>query len=252
MIRYDEPLSRAAVWSRRLALFALPVTAMGIVFARFGDGDEIKVLSGVMAGLFLAALAVVLAVGAFVVIWVRGDRGGRHASMGFLLGLMLLAYPAFVMVRGIGLPPLTDITTDVANPPRMTVALIERKSYENEVEYPGERYAIRQLSSYPDITPILLDLPIADVHALTLDVMRQRGWRIASGADLLPSNEMQVEAVATTPLMGFKDDVVVRLQSQQRGTRVDIRSSSRLGDRDFGANADRVRALLAELRQAGR
>ena len=50
--------------------------------------------------------------------------------------------------------------------------------------------------------------------------------------------------------MGFRDDVVIRVSAAGAGTRVDMRSASRYGLSDFGANAARIRSLLDDIDDA--
>jgi uncharacterized protein (DUF1499 family) len=72
------------------------------------------------------------------------------------------------------------------------------------------------------------------------------GWAIAAQVP----DEGRIEATATTFWFGFKDDVVIRLRPEAGGTRVDVRSESRVGGSDVGANAARIRAYSRKLREA--
>lgn len=252
-IAFDDPVSRAAIWSRRLALFALPVLIVAGGVARWGRVDTLASLAAVGSGLLLSALAICLALIAFTVIWIGGYRGARRAFTGLLLGAAVLAYPAFIAASNYALPALSDVSTDVASPPVFRVAASERRADENPIDYPGQRIAIMQLAAYPDIGPIVLNLPLIEVQALALDVARNKGWRIVAGEEAAPENaEVQIEAVAKSLLLGLESDIAIRLRPQDRGTRVDMRAASRFGTADFGANAEYIRDYMSNLASVGR
>jgi hypothetical protein len=117
----DEPLSRLAAWSGRLALFALVAVLISVLVVR-GDLLEIRpALAMFGAALALAGLAILLSLGAAVVIWRQGLSGIGRAVTGFFLGLALLAYPAYLGLRAYKRPPIQDISTDTARPPRFDV-----------------------------------------------------------------------------------------------------------------------------------
>jgi hypothetical protein len=110
----EEPVSRAAIWSRKIAWFALAVTAVAVAFMRFGLVDVLPGAISLATGLGLAALAVLMAFAAFVRIWMEGRRGVGAAVKGLVLALLILAYPGFYALRGLTLPNLNDVSTDIA------------------------------------------------------------------------------------------------------------------------------------------
>src|SRR6478609_609376 len=123
---FDEPMSRLAAWSGRLALFALAVAVLSILIVRANVLEIEPALATFGAALALAGLAVLLALLSFVSIWRHGRPGLGRAAGGLLLGLTLLAYPAYLGYRASKLPALTDITTDTDNPPRF-IALAKQR-----------------------------------------------------------------------------------------------------------------------------
>ncbi|GGE35897.1 hypothetical protein GCM10007276_11680 [Agaricicola taiwanensis] len=248
----EEPLSRAAVLSRLIALFAIPVTAIAVLVARSGQVETIPAVAAVASGLLLALLAVLLAFVSFGSIWVNGYRGGRLACIGLVIGAALLAYPLYTIADGLSYPAIADVTTDVANPPAFRGAVLERQLGENSLVYGGESVALDQLAAYPEIVPVTTDLPPEETHAIALQLMRDRGWRVIAGEKPGEGGLSQIEAVASSPLLGLKSDIAVRIQPQTRGSRVDMRSASRFGSRDFGANAHIVRGYMTELLAATR
>ena len=95
--------------------------------------------------------------------------------------------------------------------------------------------------------PLDLAAPPERVFPAVEAAARSLGWEIVA---VVPA-EGRLEATATTSWFGFKDDVVVRVRAHGAGTRVDVRSLSRIGVGDLGTNAARVRAFLARLRASG-
>ena len=243
---HDEPMSRLAVWSRRLALFALAVAALSIVVLRSNLLEIVPALATFGAALVCAALAVLLAVPAFVVIWRQGRSGLGSALAGLTLGLLLLTYPGYLGYRATKLPPISDITTDPSNPPRFEQ--LARLRPADRVAYPGAAVAEQQRAAYPDIGPLQVDAPVKTVYDVALALVTKRKWHIADARSPGPTRrDGVIEATARTPIMGFRDDVVIRVSATADGARVDMRSASRYGLYDFGANAARLRSLLEDI-----
>ncbi|MES2562218.1 MAG: DUF1499 domain-containing protein, partial [Pseudomonadota bacterium] len=118
-----------------------------------------------------------------------------------------------------------------------------RRNTPNGPEYGGEKIASQQQAAYPDIQPRLLESPPAAAFDRALKAARNMGWEIIAAV----REEGRIEATATTRWFRFKDDVVIRVQPQGTGSRIDVRSKSRLGRSDLGANAKRIRAYWREL-----
>ena len=140
-------------------------------------------------------------------------------------------------------PPIHDISTDLEDPPRFVAAARIRSRWQNSPEHGGERVAAAQRRAYPDIAPLATRHTPAEVYERARHVMEGLGWRVLgedAGAGL-------IEAVDITPLLRFRDDVVVRIRAEAGGSRIDVRSASRLGRGDLGANAARVRRFLKAL-----
>jgi uncharacterized protein (DUF1499 family) len=245
----DEPMSRLALWSSRLAWFALAVAALSIIIVRSGLLEIVPALTTFAASLVLAGLAILLAFAAFVVIWRQGLRGLGRALLGLLLGVALLAYPAYLGYRASRLPAISDITTDPANPPRFDV--LARLRPRGSDAYPGARVAALQRAAYPDIVPLQVDVPPRMAYDIALKLAIKRKWHVVDARPPVPGRrDGVIEAVARTMIMGFRDDIVVRVRAAGRGSRIDVRSASRYGVSDFGANAKRVAALLADIDDA--
>jgi len=245
----DEPVSRLAAWSGRIALFALAVAALSIVIVRSGLLEIEPALATFAAALIFAALAVLLSFLGFVAIWRQGLSGLGSAILGLLLGLLLLAYPGYLGYRASKLPSIHDITTDPDNPPRFDV--LARLRPRGSSDYPGAAVAQAQRAAYPDIAPLQESVPPKLAYDIALALVTKRKWHVVDARPPAAGRrEAVIEAVARTPIMGFRDDVVIRVSAAGDGARVDIRSASRYGLHDFGANAARIRSLLEDIDDA--
>lgn len=169
---------------------------------------------------------------------------------GVVLPVIALALAAIAVLlpwsfaqRARHVPPIHDITTDLTDPPSFVAVLPLRAHAPNPVTYGGDSVAALQRAAYPDIHPLHLDVPPSSAFARALAAARAMGWAIVA-AD---SAAGRIEATATTRWFGFKDDVVVRVRPDAGGSRVDVRSVSRVGVGDVGTNASRIRAYLARL-----
>ncbi|MFT4096997.1 MAG: DUF1499 domain-containing protein, partial [Rhodoblastus sp.] len=118
----EEPMSQAAVWSLRLAVFALAVAAVAVVVTRFQFVDAPAGLAVFGSSILLACIALLLAGTAAVVIWRTGRRGVGQTVGGIVLACLLLAFPAYLAFLSLRLPVLNDISTDIADPPQFSLS----------------------------------------------------------------------------------------------------------------------------------
>ncbi|MGB6535722.1 MAG: DUF1499 domain-containing protein [Xanthobacteraceae bacterium] len=262
----EEPVSRLAVWSRRLALFSLAATLVAIVIVRSGALDIVPALSTVAGALTLAVFAMLLAFGAGIFIWRDGLRGLRQAVSAVLIALALIAYPSYLAVQDYHLPAIYDVTTDPIDPPQFDRIARLRPRDANPIAYQGLYAAELQHRAYPDIQPEDTSASPQTAFDVAMKVMTKRRWRIVNarppreaGAERLPdlqalpgapARDGVIEAVARSLILGFPEDVVVRIRPTSDGTRIDVRSASRYGHSDFGSNAARVRGLIADIDDA--
>ncbi|MDC7789701.1 DUF1499 domain-containing protein [Rhodoplanes sp. TEM] len=244
----EEPLSRFAAWSRRLALFSLAVVLLAIVIARADLLDTLPVLATLGAGLALAVLGILAAFVAFGVIWQSGARGFGHAVTGLAIGAALIAYPSYLGWKATKLPMIADITTDAIDPPRFEVVARLRSRQANPVLYAGLYAAEQQRGAYPDIEPLMVAVTPEAAYEATMALVTKRKWRVINARQPQAGRrDGYIEAVAVTPIMAFRDDVAIRIRPVGAGTRIDMRSASRYGRLDFGVNAARIRSLLEDI-----
>ncbi len=245
----EQPPSRLAIWSRRIALFSLAATFIAIIVVRSGALEIVPALSTLGGALALAMLAILLAFGAAVSIWKDGVGGIGEAVTGLLIGLALIAYPLYVGVKAYKLPAIYDITTDPIDPPRFDAIARLRPRDANPVTYAGLYTAEQQRTAYSDIEPDMTSVSPQEAYDAAMKVITKRKWHVVDARPpqgTAPRDGL-IEAIARTPILGFRDDVAVRVRATHEGARIDVRSASRYGRHDLGANAARVRALIEDI-----
>ena len=194
--------------------------------------------------------AAYLGIAAAVVALITLLTPARRGVVGpLVLALLAGAGVAFVPWRWLQLarrlPSIHDITTDTEQPPEFVAVLRLRVGAPNPATYGGAEIAAAQREGYPDIRPLFLKLsPSAAFHRAQATAERMHWDLVATD-----SAAGRIEATATTPWFGLKDDVVIRVMPASMGSRVDIRSVSRVGGSDVGANARRIRKFLGEMQE---
>jgi uncharacterized protein (DUF1499 family) len=249
---FHRPTNPGSHRLARLAFFlallaALTVAACGPAHRYLGVDLDL-VLAVYRYGFYVAAAATALAL-ATIVPTRPGDRrrGFVAALLALAIGLAAAWPPAEWLLEARAAPRINDITTDTASAPAMVVTQQMRKGAPNPPAYPGNGTAALQRAAYPDIAPILLNVSPAEAFRRVDEVAMSMGWDIVARAP----GEGRIEAVDTSEWFGLQDDIVVRIRPEgTTGTRVDIRSKSRIGDSDFGANARRIRAFREKLKVA--
>jgi len=228
----SEPMSRLASWARNLAVFSVVAVVVSIVIVRFGFLEMKPALAT-----FFGAL---------------GSRGMSRVLLALLIDAIVLAYPAYLGLQYRKLPAIHDITTDPIDPPRFeALARLRTGDGTNTAVYAGLYSAEQQRIFYPDIETVELDLSAQRAFDLTRQLISRRKWLVIDEhAPQPPRLAGRIEAVARTPIMGFREDVAIRITSDGDGSRVDIRSASRYFESDLGSNAARVTKLIDDLNNA--
>jgi uncharacterized protein (DUF1499 family) len=238
--------------SHRLARMAFIMTCVAaLIVASAGPvhrflGIEIEPAFAIFRyGFYVAVAGVALAV-ATIVPTRPGDRrrGFVAALLAIVVGVAAAYTPLNWFLRAQQAPELNDITTDTNRPPPLVVTLQLRRGASNPATYPGANAAVLQRAAYPDITPVVLTDPPAEAFKKVDAAAMAMGWDVVARAPA----EGRIEAVATSLWFGFRDDIVIRIQPDGAGSRVDIRSKSRDGESDLGVNARRIREFIAKLK----
>lgn len=248
----SEPVSGLATWARNLAVFSAVASLVSIIIVRFGVLEVRPALATLFAALALAGLSILVALAGFIAIWQNGSRGMGRILLALLLDVLILAYPAYLAVQYRKLPAIHDITTDSIDPPKFeALARLRTSDGANPAVYAGLYSAEQQRLAYPDIDTVQLEVPVQKAYDVALDVVTKRKWRIVDArAPQPPRREGRIEAVARTPVMGFREDVAIRVLPDGVGSKVDIRSSSRYFESDLGSNAARVTKLIEDINTA--
>ncbi len=208
---------------------------------------------GFKAGIGLVKLSAYMSLAAIVVclvdisLWLVSivSSGMTLAMTGLLLAGVVASLTLRWKYKLESVPYIHDITTDTENPPAFESILPLRAGSPNPAEYGGPELAKQQKVGYPDLQPGSLSGSPAATFPKALSAAREMGWEIVSS----DPKTLRIEATDTTPWFGFKDDVVVRLSASPIGSRIDVRSVSRVGKSDIGTNARRIRAYLARVHE---
>ena len=230
-------LQLAAILALILLIVAGPGTRLEFWDFRFG-------FSLMRWAVYLGAGAAVLALVLLLIPRTRRGQAGILA-VALVIGLGVAAVPAWQLLQVRSLPMIHDITTDFVDPPAFQAVLALRADAPNPPEYEGEEIARQQREAYPDIQPLLTSTHPAITFEHALETAENMGWEIVA-AD--PERGI-IEATDTTFWFGFQDDVVIRILADPDGSRVDMRSKSRVGMSDVGANARRIRRFMEQLEE---
>jgi uncharacterized protein (DUF1499 family) len=244
----EQKPARGTGWCGIGSWFAglgLGAAAIGLMGARAGL-SSIGAFSAFGIGVLicLVALAVLL-----IGLLLSKGSGGAHSPArvwgAFVAAAVLVAISYGGFSSSGGAPPIHDITTDIDNPPAFdkVIALREADGAQNPPEYAGAETAAQQQAAFPDLETLRLQQPRDEVFAAAEAAARGMGWEIVAADAALG----RIEATETTDWFRFRDDVVIRISAAGDMTEVDIRSKSRVGMGDMGANAARIRAFLVAL-----
>ena len=236
-----------------LALAACAVAVLGLAllgaagpFYRMGVLSLANAFTLLRWAAYVGIAAIVLALPPAFIGYARGQRARvLVAALALLGGAAVFGIPFQLQQSARSLPPIHDITTDLDNPPVFQAVVPLRADAQNSLDRPSD-LAQQQREGYPDLAPVTLSIPADQAFDRALAAAQDAGWRIVT-AD---KGAGRIEATDTTRWFGFQDDVVVRLTPWGAGTRIDVRSVSRIGRGDVGTNARRIRRYLQAL-QAG-
>jgi len=235
--------SRWAVLAAILGCVGVFDVLLGPALIHTGLASPMRGFGLFQLGLLSGLLALLTGVVALVRTRAGSGRGGRElAWLGLGCGLALLAVGLGGARPGSGAPLINDITTDPTDPPGFEAALRESANQGRNMDYPSGNGPL-QTAAYADLAPIRVSSPPARALELAEETARKLGWEIV---DVEPG-EGRLEARQVSKVFMFVDDIVVRIRPRGAGAVVDVRSKSRDGRGDLGANAERIRAFVAEI-----
>lgn len=231
--------SKWAIWARRFGSLALPLAVVPVFMhrERFITSADFHLVELVAMG--VAALALVLAVGAFARLWVTGDEGWGKAAMGLLLSLVCLVPLGIVLALAASYPPVTDVTTDFERPPGL-VSQVETRPWTAE-----ERAALE--AAFPNARTRTYPVEAPQIYAVAAQLAEEKGWELRARRE--PQSalaEGQINAIATT-LLGWRDEVAIRVSGTPEGSAVAMRATALHGLHDLGENGRHIEDFLAAL-----
>jgi uncharacterized protein (DUF1499 family) len=225
---------------------------MAVALSRLHAADPVASLTVFAASLTMAVFAALLAGSAFVISWRTGIRGAGQAAVACALSFALLGYPAFLTIVAFALPPIHDVSTDLSSPPTFLLSAKARMARAGHTPpQMSEETQAALRPAYPDLQTAVVPLDSTGAYQLALAVAVDLGWRIVDSEPPNLSGEggALIEATDRSLFFGFVDDIAIRITPGATQTAIDVRSVSRVGRHDFGANARRVRKFLAAVRE---
>lgn len=246
---HDEPRSGFAILALLLALgalLALLLAPIGYKQEWWDYGYALQTLMKYSA--FAAIAALTLAIMGVGHTWFGSNhRGMPLALAAIIIAGATLATPVKQLAKFKSVPVIHDITTDSQNPPAFEASVAVRgENQANSTAYGGEELAKAQSCAYDSIAPLTTRKDPETTYPIALELVKQRGWTILA----TESRRGRIEAVDTSRWFGFNDDIVIRIERTETGSRIDMRSSSRVGQSDLGVNAARIEGFLTTLAKA--
>lgn len=220
-------------------LLALPLAVLTVRAGLWQQGLMMYAISCLAAAVVLLLLVLLLAVPKY-------RQRSRQIGLGALLVLPgTLLFLSVLATRG-EYPPIHDITTDLNDPPAFSHAPTLRGPDSNSLAVKPDTLGV-QREAYPGLESLRSERSASNAYRHALEVATGLGWEIA----WQDPEAGYIEAVDTTAIMAFKDDIAIRVRSTAGGSVVDLRSVSRVGVGDIGANAQRIRAFIEAFRNQG-
>ncbi len=234
-----KSISKMVLFGLALAIVAMVTIAISIVGYRLGWWRHPQAFSIFGWATYAAIIALTSSgYGLFKTRPQGQQRGLLLAITGIVLSLPIITATVLFEYNARIYPRINDISTDTLDPPSFW-------DVAEPMEYPEESVAELQQAAYPDLVPLLVPVTSEQAFEHALAIITDKGWDVVAKVP----GEGRIEAVVTSLLYGFKDEVVVRIASSNGGTIVDVRSRSRIGHIDRGANAKRIRNYLKALKE---
>ncbi|MBB6523280.1 DUF1499 domain-containing protein [Pseudoteredinibacter isoporae] len=238
----SSPKKPWTIWLITLQVVLLGILPILILAYRSGSLDLGKgFLGSALLMLIVAALGALALLVCLYALFAK-NTALRNSS---LVAVFIGALPVFAILGTVGLaafsvPPIHDISTDTSRPPLFVSALVERSESDNSIDYNSEKLPDIQAKSYPDIKPLRLSSSPLDTFNKAKKVVEDMGWAL----QWEDAKTGHIEALVESAVFGFKDDVIIRIEPSASGSVLDMRSASRVGVSDLGANAKRIRAFM--------
>jgi uncharacterized protein (DUF1499 family) len=248
--RYAVKEAREATWARRAALFFVQLLILTVLLHRFASLATPVALNLIAVSIAGLLIAIAIAVASIVRIWFGGQTGASQAVAAIFIVCVGLALPGFYLAKAALLPRLTQIETTPEEPLEFKALTAERPADANPIKEPDEAEVEKQVEAYPDIGPMVIERSAPEVFSIVHEAIDRLGWTIVLNEAPGETGVGRIEATDRTLIMGFTDDVLVQVKGDDAQATIDVRSVSRYGMTDFGANAKRIRKLFDEVNTA--
>jgi uncharacterized protein (DUF1499 family) len=246
---YLQKTVHEGLWARRMALFFVQLLILTVLLHRFGTlatPAALNLLAVSIGGLFLA---IIVAVIGLIRIWFGGQIGAAQAFTGIAIALIGLAVPLWYLSQYFLLPRLNDIQTTRQSMEFKQLATM-RPADANRIVEPDLAAAEEREKAYPDLRPMELERSATETFDIVHEAVKRLGWTIVSNEAPDGDQPGRIEATTRTLIMGYTDDELLRVTGDDTRAFIDVRSVSRYGMHDLGANADHIRTLFAEVQSA--
>lgn len=233
-------------WLARLQIVLIVVLILSVLAVRF-EWTEFRPAFMTFINLVKAMMVLGgISLACYIFAWWKKRADLRPAALlAFAIGAVPIVAVLLMVGQNLKVPAIHNITTDLQDPPVFVDSYALRTDKHNSLDVPSSDVREQQQAYYSELAPLVLDLPVDQVYARAIAQCEQFGWSVTA-AD---AAQGRIEAVEQTLVFGFKDDVVIRITAQGQGSRVDMRSVSRIGRSDLGANAKRIKRFLTALKQ---
>jgi uncharacterized protein (DUF1499 family) len=249
-------------WPRRLAHIGYYAAILaGIVLIVAGPGYRLGILPlevallSAAAGFLIFIFAFAVGLSGLIWSWHRGEPGMNKITAAVVVATLATIAAIVWIGRLHHAPPIHDVTTDLVDPPafkdviplRAATQASNPSEYQATLDMGGQKIDVpdAQRKAFPDIQPVLLTEPPPAAFQHAAQAAHAMGWEIVTSRP----EDGRIEATDTTFYFGFKDDVVIRVRPNGAGSRIDVRSLSRIGGGDVGANAARITRYINALRK---
>jgi uncharacterized protein (DUF1499 family) len=245
---YVQKTVHEGLWSRRIALFFLQLLVLTVVLHRFGAITTPAAMNLLAVSLGGLVLAILIAIFALTRIWFGGQLGAGWAFAAIGIALIGLGLPAYYLSQAFLLPRLNDVETTPSQPIQFKQLAAMRPADSNRIENPDAAKAEAQRTAYPDIRPMVLERSATETFDMVHEAVKRLGWTVVMAEPPSGGTPGHIEATDKTLLMGYTDDVALEIGGGDTHAEINLRSVSRYGPHDLGANAERIRAFIEEIK----
>lgn len=225
-----------------IAALTLSLATASLLFLLFGTAGARFDVFSYQIGLLMFSLAgllsfISISASALFTRRAKSAQQRRQLSNAAIIALPAIVFFSFSIFQGAGAPLIHDVSTDTQNPPIFIKAPTLRQPGDNSLQYKTANIPLQQ-QAYPALKTLISPLSVAESQRKAYKIASEMGWLVYY------QHEGHIEAQAGSFWFGFIDDISIRIQATSSGSKIDLRSASRVGKGDLGANAKRLMAFI--------